>query len=60
MQLIYINIKKPTVFPPDKKVPADFSPNIGMFFVFFSGNFMKFQEISEIFQKTSWKNSSRY
>jgi hypothetical protein len=45
---------------PEKKIPAVFSPNIGSFFVFFSGNFLIFQEISEIFQKTSWKNSCRY
>ena len=45
---------------PEKKIPAVFSPNIGSFFVFFSGNFLIFQEISEIFQETSWKNSSRY
>jgi hypothetical protein len=45
---------------PEKKIPAVFSPNIGNFFVFFSGNFLIFQEISEIFQATSWKNSSRY
>jgi hypothetical protein len=45
---------------PEKKIPAVFSPNIGSFFVFFSGNFLIFQEISEIFQETSWRNSSRY
>ena len=34
---------------PEKNNPAVIPPNIGSFFVFFSGNFLIFREISEIF-----------
>ena len=45
---------------PEKKNPAVFSPNFGSFFVFFSGNFLKYRAISKIFPETSRKNPYRY